>query len=124
MALWHRRLIVTAAITALLAAPLGACASELLAPAEAQMACCQAGHHDCGEAMKAADCCTQSDNRSQQINASKVESIQHTAVLVLQPLHPAAASMPDTSGVVPIDAPRAPIDSGPPDCISFSALLI
>ncbi|HKW00006.1 MAG TPA: hypothetical protein VJN96_09275 [Vicinamibacterales bacterium] len=116
---------MAATIAGLVASPLVVCASELMASADKQMACCQSGRHDCGATMKAADCCTQSGSRPQQLGVSKVESVQKISVPALLAFHPAWKSEPARSGVVHVYSTSvAPADTGPPDCISFSALLI
>jgi len=122
----RRRLIVVAvSVAGLLASPLMVCASELMASAGDQMACCQSGKHDCGATMKAADCCRQSDGRPQQLGVSKVESVQKIAVPAVLASHPALKSAPGRAVIACVSsAPIAPVNTGPPDCISFSVLLI
>ena len=123
MRLWRRSLIVAVTATGLLASPLVACASELMSSADEQMDCCKSGQHDCAATMKAADCCTQSDSRPQQLGASKVESVQPLQMLLAS--HPAwDSATARASRVCVFSTPPVPVDTSPPDCISFSALLI
>jgi hypothetical protein len=50
--------------------------------AHEQMACCQKGQHDCGTAMRAADCCKSTTQTSEQLVATKpVASVKPAVTL-------------------------------------------
>lgn len=121
MGSWHRRVAVTAVLVGWLAAPLAACAAELMASAtDDHMAFCQDGEN--GQSFQdKMDCCPQSDAQ-QSAGLSKTEPVQQPTALAAQPPHPAVGSARTASAVV--SAPLPPVDTGPPDCISFAVLLI
>jgi len=85
------------------------------------MAFCQGGSGD-KSFQDAMDCCPKSDSQ-QPAGLSKIEPLHQISELALQPPHPAAESTLHVSPVV-VSAPVLPVDTGPPDCILFSVLLI
>jgi hypothetical protein len=121
---WRVGVAIAGVVAALVAAPLAACASELLAATAQQMDCCLHEQHDCdGPAMEAADCCTHSNSRPSQLNSTRTEPTHSSPVLLFQSVHPAATSLNVLAVSRAVAVPDAP-DTGPPDCISFSVLLI
>jgi len=121
-----RSFVVAAALLSFLVSPLAACAAEAMAPQADQMACCQAGHHDCGTALKPADCCDgKSAPEHQRFGASKTELIQRQVFTAVPSVHPvvtfrqpvAETARPDLVSVLQVD-------TGPPDCLAFTVLLI
>jgi hypothetical protein len=110
---------------ALLASPVAACAAEAVASETQQMACCQHGHHDCGAAMKAADCCNQSSHRPLELGTAKTEQGPSNVMPVLLALYPQSLlSLGVDSVAKPIHRAALPVDTSPPDCIAFTVLLI
>ena len=118
-------LMAAMAMLALVASPLVICAAEGMSETVEPMACCQVGHHDCGSAMKAADCCARSDLKPQQLAASKVEGSYRQVFVAVPSAHPASGHyyVSRTAAGRPVE-PTFPIDSGPPHCVAFAVLLI
>lgn len=117
-----RYLIAVVAVLGIVGSPLAMCAAEAMASTADDVTCCQSSHHECGTAMKAAQCCTPAP---QTLQVSGVERPDHTSTPVLMPMHPAAlASVPDTQAQR-ADSLRQPIfDTSPPAGFRFSVLLI
>ena len=120
-----RGLITAFALASFLGSPLMACASEVMTSQMQQMACCEEGHHDCGAAMKPADCCTQSDHQASRLSMSKSEPRASVITPLLVWAHPASVSIVESPATLhAIDPPSSVLDTGPPDCFAFSILLI
>ena len=97
-----------------LACSLWANCVEAAPVSEGQMACCAAGHHDCGANAKAADCCARAPRTDLQILVGKSPRPEQPTLTivgaidiprVLLPIHRAATSSIELSNAPPGSSP-------------------
>lgn len=107
-------------ITALFAGSTSVCAAAARA-AEAEMACCKAGHRTCGQMTRASDCCkVGKDTAPSSAIAKQIDAV---VVIALPASVPALfAVVTDGRGNVPVDGTLTrPHD--PPHLHTFSLLI-
>ena len=123
---WTAALVSAVVAVGLATASVATCATGMLAPPTAQMACCKAGHHRCGMKGSPADCCTKSVSSPELGTLTKAQSVQAPVRVLLASHVPAllaAVSIPAVHVViVNASPPSRPL--GPPVYIAFSSLLI
>ena len=117
------RFVGALAVLSLVSSPLVACAAEAMS-SDMPMACCQEGKHDCGPAMKPSDCCAHSSQQSTQKTTIKSEPRANVTPTFVPLTHPAAPCVPIREATTVAVEHPAVIDTGPPDCLAFSVLLI
>ena len=116
--------VAIAGILVLLSSQLVTCAAEALSAPDELMAC---EMHSAGpaEAPTMPDCCALGGGHAQPLAVSKVEVVRDGGVSFLATHHPEVGSSARLVAVDrPVHPPIAPPDSGPPDCLAFSILLI
>lgn len=121
VAFTRRRLAALVGVLVILGSPIATCAAGAAAQAVDPMAAC----HEAGRTApeKAIDCCAQPDSQPQQLAASAVELVRAGSLAFLPALHPELRSSQEIEAC--LASPLAPSpDTGPPDCLAFSVLLI
>jgi len=96
MARWTRLLVT---VTLALTVSTAAFANCLPGPSEpdSAMACCQGGHHDCGSAMQAVDCCKSHDASSHRLTAANPASVFKPIVCLIEIALPASLAVPSAT---------------------------
>jgi hypothetical protein len=122
-------MLVTALLVAgIFSSALAACTADAMMPEAAQMACCEAGHHTCGQDGAPADCCKTNSTPQQKWNtvarteAPKVPFRVFLAHVTLPNPLSNIALVVQSSRQLSASPPVQPL--GPPVYIVFSSLLI
>lgn len=102
------------------------CTAGAMMLENAQMACCKAGHHECGPKGTPADCCKKTEAQQQQWTATKTELVKAPNLVVMTVIPSIQAALPLTLLRSPrcADFSPSPHPLGPPAYIVNSALLI
>lgn len=128
MTRWLRIGVATLAMASVCRSAWATCTAGEMTPQEEQMACCEAGHHDCGPSGEAADCCKKSASQhAQQLVATKLGSFKaplRILLLTLTPPQPATLQVSAIPAYCLLSPAGQSSASGPPRYIAFSSLLI